>query len=114
MTALAPRRGLSRLSRPLMRVAALVSVAFLAACDAEPGFHIVAPAAIGGAFEDGALTVDAMSLILVSRFDPAQTDFQFVEKADLFAPYLSWHLGIDGIALMLIVLSVIEARSDAS
>lgn len=44
---------------------------FLAACDAEPGFHIVAPAAIGGAFEDGALTVDAMSLILVSRFaDP--------------------------------------------
>ena len=34
MTALAPRRGLSRLSRPLMRVAALVSVAFLAACDA--------------------------------------------------------------------------------
>ena len=34
MTALATRRGLSRLSRPLMRVAALVSVAFLAACDA--------------------------------------------------------------------------------
>ena len=44
---------------------------FLAACDAEPGFHIVAPAAIGPAFEDGALTVDASSLILVSRFaDP--------------------------------------------
>ena len=44
---------------------------FLAACDAEPGFHIVAPATIGPVFEDGALTVDATSLILVSRFaDP--------------------------------------------
>lgn len=44
------------------------SVRFLAACDAEPGFHLVAPAAIGATFEDGALTVDVASLILVSRF----------------------------------------------
>ena len=44
---------------------------FLAACDAEPGFHIVAPAAIGAVFEDGALTVDASSLILMSRFADA-------------------------------------------
>ena len=44
------------------------SARFLAACDAEPGFHLVAPAAIGATFEDGALTVDVASLILVSRF----------------------------------------------
>ncbi len=44
---------------------------FLAACDAEPGFHLVLPAAIGSIFEDGALTVDLASLILVSRFADA-------------------------------------------
>ena len=47
---------------------------FLAACDAEPGFHLVAPAAIGATFEEGALTVDVASLILVSRF-PGQVAF---------------------------------------
>jgi len=41
---------------------------FLAACDVEPSFHLVAPAAIGRTFEDGALTVDMASLVLVSRF----------------------------------------------
>jgi NADH-quinone oxidoreductase subunit M len=39
-------------------------------------------------------------------FDSDATGFQFVEKLDLFAPFLSWHLGIDGIALVLIMLSV--------
>ena len=39
-------------------------------------------------------------------FDNASPAFQYVEKLDLFAPWFSWHLGIDGIALMLIVLSV--------
>ncbi len=44
---------------------------FLAACDEQPGFHLVAPAAIGPVFEDGALTVDVASLVVVSRFaDP--------------------------------------------
>ena len=39
-------------------------------------------------------------------FDSSTPAFQYVEKLDLFAPWFSWHLGIDGIALMLIVLSV--------
>ncbi len=43
---------------------------------------------------------------LWAGFDNGGAAFQFVEKLDLFAPYLNWHLGIDGIALMLILLSV--------
>ena len=40
------------------------------------------------------------------NFDSSTAAFQYVENLPLFAPYFSWHLGIDGIALMLIVLSV--------
>ncbi len=46
-----------------------------------------------------------LSVALWRSFDTSTAAFQFVERVDLFAPYLSWHLGIDGIALMLIVLS---------
>ncbi len=48
----------------------------------------------------------ALGLMLWSGYENAATGFQFVEKLPLFAPYLDWHLGIDGIALMLILLSV--------
>jgi NADH-quinone oxidoreductase subunit M len=48
----------------------------------------------------------ALGVILWLNFDTASAAFQFVEKVDLFAPYLSWHLGVDGIAMLLIVLSV--------
>ena len=44
------------------------SARFLAACDAEPGYHLVAPEAIGRLFEETALAADLTSLILVSRF----------------------------------------------
>ena len=47
----------------------------------------------------------ALAIWLWLSFDSSTAAFQFVEKADQFAPYLSWHLGIDGIALMLIVLT---------
>ena len=47
-----------------------------------------------------------LGLVLWAGYDNAGTGFQFVEKLPLFAPYLDWHLGIDGIALMLILLSV--------
>jgi NADH-quinone oxidoreductase subunit M len=47
-----------------------------------------------------------LGILLWLDFDQASGAFQFVEKADLFAPWFSWHLGIDGIALMLIELSV--------
>ena len=52
------------------------------------------------------LVAFAMGLMLWSDFDNAGQAFQFTERLPLFAPYLEWHLGIDGIALMLILLSV--------
>ncbi len=50
----------------------------------------------------------ALGIILWLTFDQSAgaPAWQFVERADLFAPWFSWALGIDGIALMLIVLSV--------
>ena len=48
----------------------------------------------------------AIGIALWLDFDTSTAVFQYVERVDLFAPYLSWHLGIDGIALMLILLSV--------
>ena len=47
-----------------------------------------------------------LGIALWLDFDTSTAAFQFVERIDLFAPFLSWHLGIDGIGLMLIMLSV--------
>ncbi|MCC8971613.1 NADH-quinone oxidoreductase subunit M [Bradyrhizobium brasilense] len=47
----------------------------------------------------------AISLILVARFDPASTDFQFVEKASWLATGIAYHMGVDGISLPLIILT---------
>ncbi|VIO74789.1 NADH-quinone oxidoreductase subunit M [Bradyrhizobium ivorense] len=46
-----------------------------------------------------------ISLILVARFDPAQSDFQFVEKASWLATGITYHMGVDGISLPLIILT---------
>jgi NADH-quinone oxidoreductase subunit M len=46
-----------------------------------------------------------VSMILAWRFDPAQTDFQFVEKASWLATGITYHMGIDGISLPLIILT---------
>jgi NADH-quinone oxidoreductase subunit M len=46
-----------------------------------------------------------LSLLLVWRFDPAQTDFQFVEKASWLATGITYHMGIDGISLPLVILT---------
>jgi len=43
---------------------------------------------------------------LWANFDSASAAMQFPEHVPLFAPFLNWSLGIDGIALMLIELSV--------
>jgi NADH-quinone oxidoreductase subunit M len=45
------------------------------------------------------------SLILVWRFDPAQTDFQFVEKASWLATGINYHMGVDGISLPFVILT---------
>ncbi|GIQ72576.1 NADH-quinone oxidoreductase subunit M [Bradyrhizobium sp. RD5-C2] len=47
----------------------------------------------------------AVSLVLVARFDPAQSDFQFVEKTSWLATGITYHMGIDGISLPLIILT---------
>jgi NADH-quinone oxidoreductase subunit M len=51
------------------------------------------------------LVTFGVSLILVWRFDPAQTDFQFVEKTAWLATGITYHMGIDGISLPLIILT---------
>jgi len=47
----------------------------------------------------------ALGIVLWANYDVGGAQWQFVEKVPLFAGF-SWALGIDGIALMLIVLSV--------
>ncbi len=51
------------------------------------------------------LVTFAVSLILVWRFDPAQTDFQFVEKTAWLATGITYHMGVDGISLPLVILT---------
>lgn len=47
----------------------------------------------------------AVSVILVMRFDPANPDFQFVEKANWLATGITYHMGVDGISLPLVILT---------
>jgi len=51
------------------------------------------------------LVTFGLSLILAWRFDPAQTDFQFVEKATWLATGITYHMGVDGISLPLLILT---------
>lgn len=46
-----------------------------------------------------------ISLILVARFDPTSTEFQFVEKAPWLANTITYHMGVDGISLPLVILT---------
>lgn len=47
----------------------------------------------------------AVSVILVMRFDPSNADFQFVEKANWLATGITYHMGVDGISLPLVILT---------
>src|ERR1700747_2328623 len=51
------------------------------------------------------LVTFAVSLILIMRFDPAQTDFQFVQKASWLATGITYHMGVDGISLPFVILT---------
>src|ERR1700757_2005339 len=51
------------------------------------------------------LVTFGISLILVSRFDPAQTGFQFVEKTSWLATGITYHMGVDGISLPFVILT---------
>ncbi len=52
------------------------------------------------------LVVLGLGLALWVGFDNGTAGFQFVERAEPFGGFFSWHLGIDGISLLLILLSV--------
>ena len=55
----------------------------------------------------GATLIDfALGILMWLRFDVGGAQWQFTERLSLGSPYLSYALGIDGIALMLIMLSV--------
>ena len=47
----------------------------------------------------------AVSLILVQRFDPGSPEFQFVEKRPWLGGFATYHMGVDGISLPLIILT---------
>ena len=50
----------------------------------------------------------ALSLVLLSRFDPEIADFQFVEKHVWFSALdISYHMGVDGISLFFVLLSTL-------
>ncbi len=52
------------------------------------------------------LVLFAMGLYLWAGFDNSTAAFQFTERQELFGGVMSWYLGIDGISLVLILLSV--------
>src|SRR5712672_1586522 len=47
----------------------------------------------------------AISLMLVWRFDPGSAEFQFVEKKPWLASTISYHVGVDGISLPVVILT---------
>jgi NADH-quinone oxidoreductase subunit M len=47
----------------------------------------------------------AVSLILVARFDPANTGFQFVEEGHWLASSIAYKMGVDGISLPFVILT---------
>jgi NADH-quinone oxidoreductase subunit M len=56
----------------------------------------------------GSLVPFALALLAWARFDPAQSGFQFEEQAVWYAPLnSSYHLGIDGISLMMVLLTTL-------
>jgi NADH-quinone oxidoreductase subunit M len=46
----------------------------------------------------------ALSLWLLSRFDPVSPDLQFVERLPIL-PFLSYHLGVDGLNILFVALT---------
>jgi len=47
----------------------------------------------------------ALSLVIWARFDGHTAAFQFVERADWLAPGIGYHMGVDGISMLFIVLT---------
>ncbi len=47
----------------------------------------------------------AVSLIMLARFDASSAEFQFVEKVPWLGGFATYHMGVDGISLPLLVLT---------
>ena len=47
----------------------------------------------------------ALSLYMLRGFDPSTSSFQFVQKADWLGSTISYHMGVDGISVMFVVLT---------
>ena len=46
-----------------------------------------------------------ISLVIWGNFDTGTADFQFVEKAEWLAPGINYHMGVDGISVLFVVLT---------
>lgn len=51
------------------------------------------------------VAVFVLSLVLWAKFDPANAGFQFVEKHAWLGSGISYHMGVDGISVLFVVLS---------
>ncbi|GGB10456.1 NADH-quinone oxidoreductase subunit M [Brucella endophytica] len=51
------------------------------------------------------LVVFVLSLVLWAKFDPSNAGFQFVEKHGWMGSGISYHMGVDGISVLFVVLS---------
>jgi NADH-quinone oxidoreductase subunit M len=51
------------------------------------------------------LIVFAVSLVLIWRFDMGSSEFQFVEKHAWLGGFATYHMGVDGISLPLVILT---------
>jgi len=47
----------------------------------------------------------ALSLLIWADFDPATAEFQFVEKYEWFATGITYHVGVDGISMLFVILT---------
>jgi NADH-quinone oxidoreductase subunit M len=53
------------------------------------------------------LVTFAISLLLLAGFDPANTDFQFVEHREWLGDFASYRMGVDGISLPFVLLTTL-------
>ena len=56
----------------------------------------------------------ALSLLLWSGFDTGTAGFQFVERAPWITEGIAYHLGVDGISMLFVILTTFPHAASAS
>ncbi|MEJ2752007.1 MAG: NADH-quinone oxidoreductase subunit M, partial [Chloroflexota bacterium] len=51
------------------------------------------------------ITTFVFSLLIWINFDNSQAGFQFVEQIDWIGPFISYHMGVDGISMLFVILT---------